>query len=273
MGPTAKMDSESESVEQQLAAAQQEISELKLALHNSLSAKETAERSSEVNSGRQLDAAQELKALVYAIGHDLRQPLRSILTSAQLLQRRLPDLPQVQEFASYIVEGAQEISVLVDNLVRFSKAGSGLRRSNVNLKLPVDLAMFKLQPLIKESGATITAQGLPEVSIDESQFTTVFENLLANAIWYRSEKAPEVVISSEERDDDILVSVTDNGCGIETKYQEQIFEPLKRLHGKQIPGVGLGLAICQKIVRAHGGSMWVESDGQNGSVFRFTISM
>ena len=268
------MDLESDPLEQQLAAARSQIVDLTLALQNSVSAKEAAERNSAVNSGRQLDAALELKALVYAIGHDLRQPLRSILTSAQLLDRRHPDLPQVKEFAGYIIEGAQEISVLVDNLVRFSKAGSGLRRSNVNLKLPIDLACLKLQPMLKESGGAVEIAPMPEVSIDESQFTTVFEHLLTNAIRYRREgEPPQILISAEERDEDVLVSVADNGCGIETKYQDQVFEPLKRLHGKQIPGAGLGLAICQKIVRAHGGTMSVESDGETGSTFLFTIPM
>ncbi len=267
------MDLESNSLEQQLAAAREQIEELRLALQQSQAAKEAAERNSEVNNGRQLDAAQELKALVYAIGHDLRQPLRSILTSAQLLERRHPELEQVKEFAGYIIEGAQEMGVLVDNLVRFSKAGSGLRRSNISLKLPIDLATFKIQPLLKESNASLEVQPMPEVSIDEAQFTTVFEHLLTNAIRYRREDTPQLIVSAVERDEDVLVSVSDNGCGIEFKYQDQVFEPLKRLHGKQIPGVGLGLAICQKIIRAHGGTMWVESDGETGSTFMFTIPM
>lgn len=273
MGPTPKMDSESEPLDGQLTAAQARIAELEAALQHAVSAKEAAERNSEVNTGKKLNGERELNALIYAIGHDLKQPLRSILTSAQLLDRRHPELPQVKEFAGYIVEGAHEISSLVDSLVRFHKAGSGLRRSTVSLKLPVDLASYKLQSLIKDSGASIITESLPDVSIDESQFTTLFEHLFTNAILYRGGESPTVTIAATENEDHTLVSVTDNGCGVDTRYQAQIFEPLKRLHGKQIPGVGLGLAICEKIVSAHGGTLWVQSDGAQGSAFCFTIPL
>ena len=268
------MDSESADLQGRLAEAEAQGTELRSALENSRAAERKAERTSELNLQQAQAARKEAEAFAYAIGHDLRQPLRSILTNAQLLDRRHSEVGQVKEFASYIIDGANEINLLVESLVRYFRAGSALRRSELSLKLPVDLATFKIQALLKESGGTLTVDELPIATIDEGQFTTVFEQLLTNALRYRRNgNAPEVHVKAEEDSAAWIVSVADNGPGIETQYQEQVFEPLKRLHGKQIPGVGLGLSICRKIVGAHGGKIWVESDGKQGSDFKFTVPM
>ena len=118
------MDSESASLEQRLAEAQERISELQGALERSLAAEGKAERRSELNLEKAQVAQRESEAFAYAIGHDLRQPLRSILTNAQLLDRRHSEVGQVKEFASYIVDGANEINLLVESLVRYFRAGS-----------------------------------------------------------------------------------------------------------------------------------------------------
>ncbi len=274
MGPQEKMDSESASLEQRFAEAQARISELQSALENREAGEQRAKRTSELNLEKAQSAQRDCEAFSYAIGHDLKQPLRSILTNAQLLERRHSDIGQVKEFASYIVDGANEINLLVDSLVRYFRAGSSLRRSELSLKLPLDLATYKVQSLLKESGASLTIHDLPTANIDEGQFTAVFEQLLTNAMRYRKEgQVPEVHVSAEEDSAEWIVSVADNGQGIEAQYHDQVFEPLKRLHSKQYPGVGLGLSICRKIVGAHGGKIWVESDGEHGSEFKFTVPM
>ena len=256
---------------QRLASAEAQSEELQAALERASAAAVKAERESELNLDKAAAVKKEADACIYAIGHDLRQPLRSIMMNAQLLERRHSEIAQVKEFASYIIDGATEINQIVDALMRYTRAGGSLRRSTLNMKLVLDLALLKVQPLLKESGGEVRAEELPEVNVDEGQFTTVFEQLLTNVVRYRGEEAPRVLVTAIEEADKYVISVQDNGPGVEQPYQEQIFEPLKRLHSKQIPGVGLGLAICRKIVGAHGGAIWVESDGKHGSTFRFTV--
>jgi light-regulated signal transduction histidine kinase (bacteriophytochrome) len=132
-------------------------------------------------------------------------------------------------------------------------------------------ALFKLAVQIRESGAEITCGDLPEVQADDAQLAQVFEQLIKNAIAFRSNEPPRIEITAEEGTDASLVSVRDNGIGIDARFHDFVFSPFKRLHGKEVPGAGLGLAICRKIIGAHGGRIWVESDGTHGSTFKFTV--
>ncbi len=112
---------------------------------------------------------------------------------------------------------------------------------------------------------------LPVAVVDENQFVLLFENLIENAIKYRGAEPPDIEIWGEESDTAHVLSVRDNGPGIEEQYAALVFEPFKRLHSKSIPGIGLGLSICRKIAAGHDGEIWVESDGQHGSVFKVSI--
>ena len=260
-----------ESLDAQLAEARQRIEELRKSLDKCLHARQITEREAEINAEKAQSAIEEMQHFLYAVNHDLRQPLRSILTNAQLLERRRPQDSELKEYTGPIIEGAGEINTLVESLVTYSRVASTQRRSLIRLDIVLQLALLKVQKLVKESNAQITYRDLPEAEVDESQFTQVFEHLLNNSLKYRSGEPPRIEVSAQEDTDAYRVSVRDNGVGVKPDYHETIFAPFKRLHGKDIPGVGLGLSICKKIVIAHGGKIWVESDGQTGSTFHFTV--
>ncbi|MBV8708136.1 MAG: hypothetical protein JO028_13190 [Acidobacteriaceae bacterium] len=260
-----------ESLEEQLAEARRHAEELKKTLDTCLDARKITEREAEINAEKAQSAIEEMQHFIYAVNHDLRQPLRSILTNTQLLERRRSDDSELKEYTSPIIEGATEINTLIESLVSFSRVGSLQRRSLIKLDIVLQLALLKVQKLVKESQAQIRFKNLPEAEVDESQFTQVFEHLLSNSIKYRGEETPNIEVSAQEDTDAYKISVRDNGVGIKPDYHQAVFAPFKRLHGKDIPGVGLGLSICKKIVTAHGGKIWVESDGQKGSTFHFTV--
>jgi light-regulated signal transduction histidine kinase (bacteriophytochrome) len=117
----------------------------------------------------------------------------------------------------------------------------------------------------------VSSGPLPEANVNEIQFTILFEELIENAIRYRDDAPPRIDILSEEAEDGHVISIRDNGMGIKPEYHRTVFQPFKRLHGKEISGIGLGLAICSKIASAHQGRIWVESEGANGSVFKITL--
>ncbi len=260
-----------ESLDAQLAEAQGQVEELRISLDKCQHARQITEREAEINAEKAQSAIEEMQHFLYAVNHDLRQPLRSILTNAQLLERKRSQDSELKEYTSPIIEGAGEINTLIESLVNFSRVGTTQRRSLIRLDIVLQLALLKVQKLVKESQAQITYRDLPEAEVDESQFAQVFEHLLSNSIKYRGGEPPRIEVSSQKDTDSYKISVRDNGVGVKPDYYQAIFAPFKRLHGKDIPGVGLGLSICKKIVSAHGGKIWVESDGQSGSTFHFTV--
>jgi signal transduction histidine kinase len=258
--------------ESRFAELSEELEELRQAHTACLRELESAHREAEQSAEDARIAQDELQYFVYAAGHDLQQPLRAIGTHAQLLQREYPNDDRAREFTTVIINGAAQMNALVRDLLTYSRTGNTAQQAPVNLNAPLQWALFNLAQSIQESGARIVTSGqLPEALADEKQMVTVFEHLLTNSIRYRSSEPPQIEIAGEEGDEFHTISVHDNGVGIKPEYQEKVFEPFKRLHNKEIPGSGLGLAICRKIVRAHHGKIWVESDGQHGSVVKFTV--
>lgn len=213
----------------------------------------------------------ELQQFVYAASHDLQEPLREIRVYSQLLARDCSSAPQASEFLQFIEGGVGKMATLIRDLLRYSRAGDGARVTTMNLHSAVLEAQMKLGEQIRESGAEIRVEPLPEALADAGHASQIFEQVLKNAIQYGSGGKPIVEISAEEQDDSVLVSVKDNGPGIPAKYQAQVFLPFKRLHGREVSGSGLGLAIARKLVRANGGEIWVESDGEHGSTFKFRL--
>ncbi len=214
-----------------------------------------------------------MQHFIYAVGHDLRTPLRSIASYAKLLERQYANNPETSELTGFIAAGVAEMNTLIEDLLKYSRIGSSPRRTTVNLGAIVQFALMNLQAQIRETAAEINVGDLPELAVDESQFTQLFQQIIGNALKFRGVAPPKVEITAEERPEDCVVSVHDNGPGIDPKYQETVFAPFKRLCGREVPGTGLGLAICKKIVRAHDGKIWVESDGQHGSTFKFTVPL
>ncbi len=240
-------------------------------LANALRRNEELERELERTVERAELAAQEIQHFIYAVGHDLRAPLRSVSSYAQLLQRQYEQNPDASELTAFILGGAAEMNTLIEDLLKYSRTGNSPRRTTVNLGAVVQFALMNLQSPIRETGAATSVGELPEMTIDESQFVQLFHQLIGNALKFRGVEAPRIEVTAEEQPEQVVVSVHDNGPGIEGKYHDAVFIPFKRLHGRDIPGTGLGLAICKKIVQAHGGKIWVESDGQHGSTFKVAI--
>jgi len=130
---------------------------------------------------------------------------------------------------------------------------------------------MNLQNEIAEAGAVITNDSLPEVNADPVQLSQLLQHLIVNALKFRSRSVPQLHISAYEQEGEVIVSVRDNGPGIEPRFHQQVFVVFKRLHGRDIPGNGIGLALCRRIALGHGGRIWVESDGQSGSTFRVSL--
>jgi chemotaxis family two-component system sensor kinase Cph1 len=163
------------------------------------------------------------------------------------------------------------MNALVRDLLTYGRLSDSPRRTAISLAAVVQGASFFLQKQLQEAGATITVDELPEVSADENQLSQLFVEVFRNAVKFRSAEPLQIRVRVEEREGENLISVSDNGQGIDPRFHEQVFGVFKRLHGPEVPGTGIGLALCRKIVKGHGGRLWVESGGAGGSTFRFTL--
>ena len=205
--------------------------------------------------------------------HDLRAPLRSIRTHAELLHRGAAVQPPASESLNFIVEGARRIDSLVDGLSHYSVAlqldDSLFQSAPMDVLLRSVLA--KLKKELSDAGAQVNYRNLPRVRGNPDRLMEVFENLLRNALAYRGSAAPLIEITAEEQQDRWVFAVRDNGPGIAAGYLEKIFQPFEHLDTGGHSGVGLGLAICRTIVLRHGGEIWAESQEGNGATLYFTL--
>ena len=218
----------------------------------------------------------ELEQFAYVSSHDLQEPLRMVTLYSQLLERRYKNRldDDADDFIEYIVEGALRMKQLIDDLLAYSRVTSHAKKlENVNLEKIIKAAISNLSLTIKENDAKITYNHLPTVVADSSQMLQVFQNLITNAIKFHGHSHPKIHISAQNSKNDWTISVADNGIGINSEHQKQIFDVFKRLHTRDTyPGSGIGLSICQKIIERYGGRIWVESQPGQGSTFYFTIS-
>jgi PAS domain S-box-containing protein len=221
-------------------------------------------------------ANDELTQFAYAISHDLSEPLRNITNFAQLLVRETGpnSSPKAASFLQVIIEGVQRMQALLQDLLAYTQIG-GLQQGSaapVNTDAILRKTLADLKPAMDESGAEVTADPLPQVWGHGAQLSQVFQNLITNAIKYRSDRPPRVHVGVRKNEDgEWVFSVRDNGIGIEAQHHRSVFRVFKRLHGRDIPGTGMGLAICAKVVERHGGKIWVESEPGLGSEFLFTL--
>jgi PAS domain S-box-containing protein len=217
----------------------------------------------------------ELEQFAYVASHDLQEPLRMVSSYTQLVQRRYGDRldGDAKEFMGFVVEGAARMKQLIEDLLAYSRVGTrGREFEPVALEAPLQKALTNLRRAIEEASAAVTWDALPTVMADESQLAQLFQNLVGNALKFRSASVPRIHVSSVERETEWEVTVADNGIGIEPQYYERIFMVFQRLHNKtEYPGTGIGLAICKKVVERHGGRLWVESKSGAGSTFKFTL--
>jgi signal transduction histidine kinase len=217
----------------------------------------------------------DLEQFAYIASHDLQEPLRMVASFVQLLARRYRDkLDQdARDFIDYAVEGVTRMQRLINDQLTYAQVGidtSRLEPTDCNQVLAE--VLINLKPLIEENHALVTQDVLPTIPAMHTQIGQLLQNLIANAIKFRREKAPEIHVSSRHDENAWIFSVRDNGIGIEPEYFEKIFLIFKRLHSREkYTGTGIGLAICKRIVERHHGHIWVESELGKGSTFYFTI--
>jgi len=247
------MASTSHSLDDPLAQALARVAQLEAELQASQRAVQTAN--------------QELQHFVYAASHDLQEPLRAITTYSQLLERMYASDPAASEFTAFIISGVIRMNSLLHNLLTYSRVNQSPVLQIIRVGAVLQATLFKLAGAIKESGAVIDCADLPEIPAHEGQLSHLFEQILSNSLLYRGPEKPEVEISAKEGELDgdpaQIIMIKDNGVGIEEQFLTQVIQPFRRLHGKEVPGNGLGLAICEKIMRAHKGRLWIESDGRS----------
>lgn len=217
---------------------------------------------------------EDLERFAYRVTHELNEPLRTISMHAQLLEQRLVATlaPEEAKSFQFLQDGVRRMRAFIDDLLRYSQsthAGNDVRP--LDLETVLNSALSSLRAAIEESGAEVTHDRLP-VLVTDARMENVLQNLISNAIKYsRPGVPPRIHVSAQPNGERWVVSVRDNGIGIEPQYQKSIFQVFHRLHGKDVPGTGIGLALAQKIVETNEGTMWVESTPGAGSTFYFTI--
>jgi light-regulated signal transduction histidine kinase (bacteriophytochrome) len=217
----------------------------------------------------------ELTQFAQAASHDMREPLRMVASYTQLLNRRYASQldDDGREFMRYILDGVQTMERLLEDLLSYSLQLRPLDQppSTVDAEAVTDGVLLKMEKQIRESGAEITYEALPAVQSDFTHLSQVFQQLISNSIKFRGSEPPRIHISATQVDDEVTFSVRDNGEGIDPRFNEEIFRAFKRLHGREVPGTGVGLAISKRIIEQYGGRIWVEPEPGQGAVFKFTL--
>jgi signal transduction histidine kinase len=218
----------------------------------------------------------DLEQFAYVASHDLQEPLRMVAAYTQLLAERYRGKldETADKFIGYAQEGALRMQVLIQDLLAFSRVGRKEACVSVDCNAVMRDVLHVLAPSIEESGATINHSTLPEVWGDTTQMVQLFQNLIGNALKFRTKEPPVISIQVERKENEWIFSVRDNGIGIAPEDAENIFAVFQRLHARsEYPGNGIGLAICKKIVERYGGKIWVESRIGSGSTFYFTLPL
>jgi PAS domain S-box-containing protein len=219
---------------------------------------------------------QDLQHFAFAISHDLQEPLRMVSSFTEILARRLEDrlTPDIADYVEYIKENTTRMRQMINDLLMYSRVTHEEETAIAQTAESQPALMWAIGNLtraIEESGAVIVGTDLPAVAVDFGRVTQLFQNLLSNSIKYRSDKPVRIEVSATDAGDKWRFCVADNGIGIGAEYHERIFGVFKRLHGREVPGTGIGLALCRRIVERYGGQIWVESEPGQGSKFYFTF--
>ena len=218
---------------------------------------------------------ERLEQFAYAASHDLREPLRTISGFADLVESRLADNPdeKLNKYLFFIRQGTERLANLIEDLLSYSRVGKDVEVSEINIELLVQSVTENLHELIKENTATIEMEEMPTICSNRTALVHIFQNLIENAVQYkRDDEAPKISISSEDRENEVLFIVTDNGLGIKKKYEDKVFLLFQRIHlDRNNSGTGAGLAIVKKCVERCGGEIYLESFPGKGTTFFFTI--
>jgi PAS domain S-box-containing protein len=218
---------------------------------------------------------QDLERFAFIASHDLQEPLRMITAYSQLLIKSYPGEfdSKASIFVGNIVDGTARMRELLADLLAYTEIRNRDEETleAVDLNLVIENVRQNLKAAIDENGAVVTSDRLPILRAYRAHFEPLFQNLIGNAIKYRSAQPPRIHVSVREVNGELRFTVSDNGMGIDPEYHKQIFEVFRRLHGRKIPGSGVGLAICQRVVERYGGRIWVESQSGQGATFLFTL--
>ncbi|NJN33954.1 MAG: GHKL domain-containing protein [Saprospiraceae bacterium] len=218
----------------------------------------------------------ELQQFAYISSHDLKEPLRMIGSFSQIIQQQLNGkiANETQDYFRYVNEGVARMNSLLDALLQYATIGKvAIEFEPVDVGEAVKIARANLKLAIDETDTNILCGNLPTVNAVSSLLVQLFQNLLNNAIKFRrSDSRPIILINAEEKANEWVFSVSDNGIGIEQEHRDRIFVIFQRLHARsKYEGTGIGLSICHKIVSQLDGKIWVESKPESGSTFFFTI--
>jgi light-regulated signal transduction histidine kinase (bacteriophytochrome) len=216
----------------------------------------------------------ELEMFAYVASHDLQEPLRMITSYTQLLAKRYRGQldSDADEFIEFVVDGAMRMSSLINDVLNYSRVGSrDLVLSQTNCEEVLERVLMNLRQRVEATGVVVTHDPLPTVVADSSQLEQLLQNLVDNAIKFCTKKSPAVHIGAHPDSDGWTLFVHDNGIGVDPSYNERIFQAFQRLHSREYPGTGIGLAICKKIVERHDGRLWIESQPDIGSTFSFRL--
>lgn len=217
----------------------------------------------------------DLEQFAFIASHDLQEPLRKVASFCGLLQNEYSDKldDEGKRYLDFAVDGATRMRTLIQDLLTFSKIGSHQnKKAATDSNDAFELAVSNLNTSIVESKATVLKGDLPTVHANQSELTQLLQNLIGNALRYRTDLPPVISVTAASKDDDWLFSVSDNGIGIASEYHERVFGIFKRLHHQnEYSGTGIGLAICKRIIDGLNGKIWVESEIDSGCTIFFTI--
>ncbi len=219
---------------------------------------------------------EDLSQFAFMISHDLQEPLRTITTFTQLLSlRHKEDLnDEAATYMSFVLEGSRRMNAMITELLSFCHIPDFQMAPPrlVALETVFSAVLANVGAAIEESGAVIVHDPLPSVLGDHVQLTQVFQNLISNSLKYRKPDVPlRIEVTSRASEGKWILSIADNGIGFEQKHAESIFGMFKRLHGHEIAGTGIGLAVVKKVIERHGGGIWSESTPGEGARFTFTL--
>lgn len=218
---------------------------------------------------------QKMEQFAYVASHDLKEPLRTITSFIQILQKKYQGKfdEDSNKYLDFIVGSSERMKVLINDLLEYSQTGSKLTLTDINTCDLVATILNDIGAAIKDSGAVVTVDDLPSIKGYATEIKLLFQNLLVNAIKFRKkEGAPQIRITGNDKGDHWEFAISDNGIGIAAAHREKIFNIFQRLHPKsEYEGSGIGLAHCEKVTSLHNGQIWVESEEGKGSTFYFTI--
>ncbi len=252
--------------------AEQELAGLNAQLEQRVEARTVELRDANENLTR---SNADLERFAYVASHDLQEPLRMVTAYVDLLARRYKGKldSDADDYIHFAVDGARRMRALINDLLSYSRTGTqAVRIAPTDFESVLSVALTNLQVLLKETGAMISHDPLPVVAADENKLVLVMQNLLSNAVKFRKPaEVARVHVSAVRKGPVWNFLVEDNGIGFDPQYADKIFVIFQRLHSRNYPGTGLGLAISKRIVEAHGGHMWVESEEGTGSRFWFSL--